>query len=222
MAERGYGSMAALSRDAGMNETGIKAILNGKSLHPRLDSVANIAKALGVSVRELTDDQSPLPDTNVRPAPEIAPPAFASMERDLQVWGSAEGGLDGAFELRPASSFDYVDLIRRPPGLAKLRKAFALYVVGESMSPWREPGEVLYINPSREAQIGNYVVVVLRGAEPDDSAAKRAMVKKLIGRTARYLELEQFNPAKTFEVARIEVTDVWRVMDQAEVLGFSP
>ncbi len=162
----------------------------------------------------------PLPPPNVRPAPDVQLPAPGQMPRDLQVWGSAEGGPDGAFELRPASSFGYVDLIRRPPGLVGVRDAFALYVVGESMSPWKEPGEALYINPGRQAQLGNYVVVVLRSLEPDDNAPMRAMVKRLTGRTARHLQLEQFNPAKTFEIARVEVVHTWRVMDQAEVLGF--
>lgn len=46
----------ALSLKAKLNETGVRDILEGRSKHPRTDTVAKIAKALGCAVADLTGE----------------------------------------------------------------------------------------------------------------------------------------------------------------------
>lgn len=52
---------AQVTREAKVNQTGLYDILSGKSKNPRLDTIAKIAGALGVSVasllREKSDDE---------------------------------------------------------------------------------------------------------------------------------------------------------------------
>lgn len=48
---------AKLARDAGMNRTGVYDILSGKSLNPRLDTLAKLAGALRVSPAALLVDR---------------------------------------------------------------------------------------------------------------------------------------------------------------------
>jgi transcriptional regulator with XRE-family HTH domain len=52
-------SARKLSRKAGLGESSIKEILAGRSQHPRSDTMAKIAKALGSSVAELTVPPQP-------------------------------------------------------------------------------------------------------------------------------------------------------------------
>ncbi len=60
MAER-QTDPAKLARDARLGPTGIYDILNGKSRSPKIDTIAKIARALGVPVSKLFEDRQ-VPD----------------------------------------------------------------------------------------------------------------------------------------------------------------
>lgn len=49
---------AEVARRAGINPTGVYDILNGKSLHPRLDTINKIAKGIGVPLAVLFAEPS--------------------------------------------------------------------------------------------------------------------------------------------------------------------
>src|SRR5690606_31610516 len=93
----------------------------------------------------------------------------------------------GDFELNG----DVVDFARRPPGIGQLRDVFALYVVGESMTPWRQPGDLVYCTRSRHPRPGDYVVVELKAEEGE---AQAALLKRLVGLRGQRLVLEQYHP----------------------------
>jgi phage repressor protein C with HTH and peptisase S24 domain len=110
-----------------------------------------------------------------------------------------------------------VDWARRPAGLAGVDHVFALYIEGDSMSPWREPGDLIYVSKSRPAQIGSHVVVVLKPEKPGEQPV--AYVKKLVRRTAERVELRQYNPDGIMCLAAGLVSEVLRVIEWSEVLG---
>lgn len=136
-----------------------------------------------------------------------------NMPDDVPVYGVAVGGNDGFFFMNG----EIVDRVRRPPGVANARKVYGIYVIGESMLPRYEPGELLYVNPDRPASIGDYVVVQLQPAE--DGSPGRAYIKRLCKRTPRSIVVEQFNPPETIEISSVAILAVHRVMPWKELLG---
>ncbi len=152
-------------------------------------------------------------EQNVRPALAVSVPERDDMPRDVPVFGTAQGGAEGVFLLNTGEAIDYV---RRLPGIARVRNAFALYMEGDSMAPWRQAGQIVFVNPDRPARIGDHVVVVLQdGGETD----RPAIVKKLVKRTAGALTLAAYNPEVEFEVTTDRVAQVWRVMELDELIG---
>lgn len=116
-------------------------------------------------------------------------------------------------ELHLAEVLDYLD---RPPSLAGDPEAYCVEIVGESMAPRFEPGERAFVSPRAPARIGDDVVVQLindSGGEDSDIAREVTMVliKRLVKRTAAFVELEQFNPPKTFKVPVERIRRIHRV-----------
>ena len=60
MNARGF-NQKSLARKAGLNETGVRDIIQGKSRHPRHDTIQKIAHALGCSVTDLLEPGDPAP-----------------------------------------------------------------------------------------------------------------------------------------------------------------
>jgi phage repressor protein C with HTH and peptisase S24 domain len=136
-----------------------------------------------------------------------------SMPKDVPVVGIAVGGSEGDFAFNGA----VIDYVRRPPGIAHTKDVYALYVVGMSMSPRFEEGELVYVAPSRSPSIGDYVVVQMK---PEDAGSEpKAFIKRLVRRTADTLHLEQFNPAGMVKLPTAEVASIHRVIPWDEVLG---
>lgn len=156
------------------------------------------------------------PANELRPAPQHEPLHAALLRRDVPVLGTSRGG-----EARVADEFalngEVVDYARRPPGIATLRDVFALYVVGESMAPWRQPGDLVYCSQARQPRAGDYVVVELNAAREGD--APPAILKRLVAMGPSRLTLAQYNPAGEFPLERRKVKQLFRVVDWPELLG---
>lgn len=150
-----------------------------------------------------------------RPAP--SPPAdeidTRSLPRNLPILGSGAAGEDGMFEFN-GQTLDYV---RRPPRIAAVRDAYALYVTGESMTPWREHGDLVIVHPHQPVRVNDYVVVQLKPSTPD--GIPPGYIKRLIRRTEQELRLRQYNPPKDLVVPMKKVATVHRVMDWSELMG---
>jgi len=116
--------------------------------------------------------------------------------RDLPVFGSALGGPDGEMIV----SFEPIEWVRRPAPLDGVNGGFGFYMVGESMSPAFEPGDMILCHPTRPAYAGQDVLVIRRL-----NGGQCALVKRLVKQDADGLRLRQFNPPGEFDVARNEV-----------------
>lgn len=204
----------AASVDAGLHPDTIRNVLRERSVKPRADSLAKLARALECSVDWLIDAP-----TSPAPAPQPfglwetpAPPPRAAMPRDVPVLGTAAGSARGAFQLDTAA----IDYVRRPPGIGASRDIYALYVVGSSMSPRFEEGELIYVSERRPARVGDYVVV--QTVAPDDGLVQ-AYVKRLARRTDATLLLEQFNPRAEIRLDLAQVRAVHRILTLNELFG---
>lgn len=169
---------------------------------PSTSTLAKLAAAVGEPPPELHDKV-------IEPAPEIAP---RLLPRDVPVYGVAQGGQGGSF----AMNGETVDFVRRPPGIEKARGVFGIFVVGTSMSPRFEPGDLLYLHPDRPAQIGCDVVVELHGKNGDPG---ECFLKRLKGRKNGHVVLEQFNPPGDMRIAEDRVRRIYRVLTNNELFG---
>ncbi len=156
----------------------------------------------------------------LRPANDHEPLHAGLLRRDVPVLGTSRGGAAPAAAAQAdefALNGEIVDYARRPPGIATLRDVFALYVVGESMAPWRQPGDLVYCSQARQPRAGDYVVVELYAAH--DGEPQAALLKRLLSLGPSRLTLEQYNPAGEFTLDRKRVKQIFRVIDWPELLG---
>jgi len=115
--------------------------------------------------------------------------------RDLPVYASAQGGPTGMIiDSHPT------DWVLRPQPLLRVQKAFAVYVVGDSMEPVYEPGDLLLVHPGLPPARGRDVL--LTAQRPDGDTA--ALVKRLVQSTSNDWIVRQYNPPAEFPLPRRE------------------
>lgn len=184
-------------RVGGISQQAIQQLEKGGTSRYLVD----IARALGVTAEWLQDGHGPAP---AKPAS-----TRAREPQKLRVLGMAECGPDGW----SLWNGDVIDMIDRPASLDGVEQAYAVYVVGASMEPRYHPGEVVHIHPGKPVNVGSYVLVQRRAKNGD---TPRAVIKRLVKRTPAKLTLEQFNPAKTFEIKAEDIVSVHRVVGSGE------
>jgi phage repressor protein C with HTH and peptisase S24 domain len=148
-------------------------------------------------------------------APTSTPaPAFANgiIVRDIPVLGGAQGGEEGAYQAFPENIIDYAE---RPYPLRGAKNVFAIYVVGDSMDPWAQSGDLIYVSRDRPVTPGCFVLAEVASIKKGDGP--RSLVKRLVRRTAAHIELEQFNPRKIIKIAA--GSKLYRVYDFKELAG---
>lgn len=106
--------------------------------------------------------------------------------------------------------------VRRPPVLAGIKKAYAVYVIGESMEPKYRAGDLIFVNPARPPRPGDAVVIQIRDGEHADIVA---YVKVLERFDDRRVVCRQYNPDSTVEYPRHVVVAVHRVLDNNDLFG---
>ncbi len=113
--------------------------------------------------------------------------------RDLPVYSSAEGGKEGMIVIPEA-----IDWIARPHTVLSVQDSFAIYVVGDSMEPRIEHGELVVVDPSRPIRRNDDVVFI----KVLSDETWLALVKRLVRWTEKQWIVKQYNPSKEFKIAR--------------------
>lgn len=113
----------------------------------------------------------------------------------MPVFGAAEGG-SGALIL----SKDPVEFREIPSYLANSVDAYGVYIVGESMVPRYEPGEIAEVAPHHPYRRGDDVLLYRVNGDGDE----RVCLKRLVGWTDAEWQVEQFNPPERFALPRAE------------------
>lgn len=140
-------------------------------------------------------------------------PAISTMPRDVPILGVAVGGDDADFEFNG----QIVDYVRRPPGLMGVSGAFGVYVIGSSMWPRYEEGDLVYIHPGRPAKPGDDVIVEMY--RPDGESGF-CYIKRLLKKTPTKLVCQQYNPMRDdlkYDLERIKM--VHKIMRQDELMS---
>ncbi|MBM3645822.1 MAG: S24 family peptidase [Alphaproteobacteria bacterium] len=118
----------------------------------------------------------------------------AQQERaDLPVYASAEGG-NGAIII----TSEPIDFVRRPEPLAAVKDGFGCYVIGDSMSPAYEQGDLLLVHPGKPVKPGDDCVFLKEAVD----GARQGLVKRLLKISGDKWRVRQFNPARDFDLDR--------------------
>jgi phage repressor protein C with HTH and peptisase S24 domain len=218
--ERAGLTQAALARKASgfgesVSQQVVQHLTSGRNTTSK--SLVPIARALDVSVEWLATGEGggfavKGGAANLR-ASKAARDAARDQARDnerVPVLGMAECGADGW----SLWNGDIIDTIPRPMNLAGARRAYAVYIVGDSMEPRYYSGELAHVHPGKPVTIGAFVLVQMR---PDhDGETPKAVVKRLIKRSATKITLEQYNPPKKFDIKTDDIVSIHRVVGSGE------
>lgn len=207
---------APICRRAKLNPTYLRDVIE-RHQTPQLKSAEKLSDALGV---ELTDwyilpvGGNPSVDGGNKREQDTPVPRFDIMPRDIPVFGAGQAGEDGSFEL---NSGEAIDFVKRPPRLSAVTHAYAIYVQGTSMSPWRKEGELVYVHEKQPPQIGDHVVIQIKPRKAGE--APRAYIKTLEKRTSTEIVVSQYNPPKRLTFALNKLVSLHRVVEWSELLG---
>jgi DNA-binding Xre family transcriptional regulator len=139
-----------LSAKSGINETGIKAILSGKSKHPRSDTLENIARALGCTVADLTGEHDRMPGLHRAKGP-TSTRLLVIDELNVRA-GAADGGqVHGEASMRwqhesVEAQWSIPAAVVRGQTSAPANELKIIRVVGDSMEPEFLPGERIMVD----------------------------------------------------------------------------
>lgn len=152
-------------------------------------------------------------------------PSQLRLPRDIPVYGTALGGprtINGAaIEQTSLDEQSVIEYLVRPPILQNRRDVYGFYIQGSSMVPRFEEGEMGFAEGKRPPRVGDDVLVYMcaPGDTLDGDTIDAVLIKRLVRRTADYVELEQFNPALTFRVPSEKVKRIHRVIRFSELLS---
>ena len=105
-------------------------------------------------------------------------------------------------------------MVDRPASWPACANAYAVYVVGSSMEPRYYPGELVLVHPGKPVTVGAFVLVQRKPKHDGDPPL--AVIKRLVKRTATSITLEQFNPARSFDIRNDDIVSIHRVVGSGE------
>jgi SOS-response transcriptional repressor LexA len=208
-AERRGESLSSLSKKIGKNHAYLQQFLERgvpKSLPE--DVRPDLAILLGVEesrLRNGTGNKGNKP--KVRDVTGYRSPLPVLGERDVHIFAAAEAG-GGTMVV----STEPLETVQRPWYLRDVRDGFGVLIVGESMIPVYEPGDIVIINPRLPPMRGKDVILVAGEHEGEFTAT----IKRLEGWTSTLWKLRQFNPPNgqrgTFTLSKADWPKALRVV----------
>lgn len=162
-----------------------------EKIRPALAAILQVEESMlrGIDGRIESSERLTSPGPTMRPNLEPLDPY------DLPVYAGAEGGPTG-LQVTP----DPIDWVPRPRPLRNVPKAFAVYVIGDSMEPAYRHGDMVFVHPALPALRGDDVLLTKQGGDRE----LVAMIKHLVGWSDRDWKLKQFNPEREFQVSKSE------------------
>jgi hypothetical protein len=218
-------SASVLAREAGLTPSTLTRPLHQPVKH-RLSTP---------TLEKLREKWPNFPGWNPQPADDLIPATNGApfqmegagtqrMHRDVPVYGTALGAdeiVDGeAIEQTTLNRVDVVEYKRRPTILDGRADVYGLTIQGSSMSPVFQDGRTVFVESRKRPAIGDDAVIYLRAPhEIDGETIERVLIKRVVRKTASYVELEQFSPAKTFRIEMERVYRMDRVLTLDDLIG---
>jgi transcriptional regulator with XRE-family HTH domain len=209
MREAGY-NPRSLSLAASLGTTAVRDIVEGRIASPRYATLRALADILGVGVEYLAgnDAGGQADPGRGRSADPGLPPAevrtVTAGVRDLPVYGAAQGGPEGAMVV----SSEAIQWVHRPEPLLTVAAGYGVFVVGESMSPAYEQGDIALVHPSLPPRRGADVILIRH----DPDGTRHVLIKRLTGWSDDVWHVRQYNPARDFDLLRAEWHEVQAIV----------
>jgi transcriptional regulator with XRE-family HTH domain len=217
-----------LARKIGVSPTTITRFVNSDDISHvmKLENLVRISEASGLPLPQglsaaygigspLVQDLDEIVEpSNVRGAPlspNLRRDSLPKLKDDIPVYGTVQGGADGAFEMNTGEAIDWV---RRPLALEGRAGLYSVYVEGDSMSPRFYAGERILVNSKKPPAIGNDVIIQIKPKKEGDPI--RAYLKSLVRRNSEEIEVEQFTPPKKLKFKMAEILSLHVVLDRDE------
>lgn len=203
MHERGWSQEELGTRSGAAQSTIGRALDPEYQFQTKATLLFAIQKASGIPLPAELAPGSPGLFDNEReyqtPTPNARPMSGATSPRSAElkpIYASAHGG-DGDQILTPGEVVEW----RAPPQRwDSVRGLYGFYVVGDSMAPRINPGEMVWVHPHRQAQPGQEGVFIHRG----DNGESPIMVKELVRSNTAHWTVKQHNPPREFQLKRDE------------------
>lgn len=195
-------SQGVLGKKVGSNQQTIgkieKGIIAESSLLPKIAAILEIdLKLLIPDIAQPNGPKTLIPEREFRGDVE-----------DLPIHVATEGG-PGEIIV----STDPISWVLRPTPLANVTGAYGIIVVGESMVPEFEPGDVALLNPHLPALAGHPYVFYAEG-----DGETRATIKRLVRVANSFWHVRQWNPPRgqkaEFTLSRKEWGKAHRVVSK--------
>ena len=198
-----------LARVLGRTPSQVTRLLQGKRAL-KVDEAERIKAYFEGRLTDLQSGRATLPRNAPQEPPLPSPPIETALpdafkvefgKRDLPVYGAAECGPDGVVNFPQ----DPIEWFWRPPELAGVRDAFAMYAAGDSMSDASVPaGTMVWVQKHRAPAVGRLCLVLKTG--------EGAFIKQYRGRKGGKVLLYQSNPPKVIEWPESEVQAIYRIV----------
>lgn len=210
-----------LARHAGLNQSTVTRPVNDPTNTKPITAqvLRRLSEAFGkplpANVLEHLDPGRPRERTNIRPArkskasTEITTPVLEwKISKDVPIWGSILKTPGTPFELNR----EVVAYAPRLPGIIGAKAVFAIRMPDESMSPWRQPDEYIYVDANRPVKSGDHVLIeyIRTDAPKSDLLCVFAQF-----RNGQYW---QYGP-RAYITDRITIAQRWRILEWAECVG---
>lgn len=221
-------SQEALGEKFGISKQAVTQWEKGKNMPdprklPELFRILDLDPAVAIGDRQISENaqlQTERGHGIVTTASDVRreeqappPPDKAGMRRIIPILGVVAVGGEPDFTMNAGSPIAFA---LETPGIEGRKDVFALYVQNDAMSPWREPGQLVYVDNHKPAQVTDYVVVEMK---PERGSEDRpCYLRRLTARSGHTLRLEQYKPAKFSSVDDRKVHKIYRVIDWSELL----
>jgi transcriptional regulator with XRE-family HTH domain len=207
-------TLERLARAVGTTPAQISKLEKGER-RLTVDWMARLAPALGIAMGDLLAPAPIVPGRNeAAPIPGAPLPGgeavfaaapLAGDPRDfMPVRSAGRGGGEQEMFLEDGP----IDYVRRPPSLALVRDAYAIYVVGDSMFPRFRQGQVLHVNPFMPPRPGSGIVLT--------KTTGAVLIKEFVGRNGLCLQARQYNPAAELSYPNAEIDAVHTIVGLQE------
>lgn len=192
-----YKSQEALAAAVGVGQSSVARWLRGgevagKNLLRLIDLARDVPAAVpiigSVTTPSLVRDVGAF-------KPDIVPGLDLVGDKNLPVYAAAMGG-DG----HQIITFEAIDYVKRPAILENVKNPYGVYIVGESMIPAYDPGDMALINPYLPPARDRDVVLF----HTPPAAEAECIIKRLLSYSERDWRLRQYNPAKDFVESRVD------------------
>jgi transcriptional regulator with XRE-family HTH domain len=195
-------TQAALAKALGVSQSYVAQIEGGRS-YPSAALASRIAELIGLGAP--SEDAHALGEIAQRLSQKVSRRAAAIEHVRLPIVGVPVPSDDE----RVIVESEAHGAVLAPPQLETVPGAQALYVRGRSMEPRYYPGELVYLNPTRPPNPGDFVLALVR--EPQ-FAAPIGYVRQYLGEDARHVRLATLNPRRQYAVDRKALISVTKIV----------